>query len=129
MTESKKIKIIRVQNLRLWRKCDAHKRVVCKNNRKVNEKEMFHGTRGNDQTLIYEDGFDTRLSAQAASAVYAHGFAHRTADGHKEIFLTKVAAGNSCSARLNISKTTKVDLQEPIMTQLQGLLLWECIHT
>jgi len=89
---------------------------------------MFHGTRRNDPILIYEDGFDMRLSAQAASAVYADGFAHRTADGHKEIFLTKVATGNSCLARLNISKT-KVDLQEPIMTQLQGLLLWECIHT
>ena len=113
----------------MWRKCDAHKRVVRKNNRKVNEEEMFHGTRGNDPKLIYEDGFDMRLRAQAASEVYADGFAHRTIDGHKEIFLTKVATGNSCSARLMISKTTKVDLQEPIMTQLQGLLLWECIHT
>jgi len=74
MTENKKI--IRVQNLRLWRKCDAHKRVVRKNNRKVNEKGLFHGTRGNDPTLIYEDGFEMRLSAQAASAVYADGFAH-----------------------------------------------------
>ena len=113
----------------MWRKCDAHKRVVRKNNRKVNEEEMFHGTRGNDPKLIYEDGFDMRLRAQAASEVYADVFAHRTIDGHKEIFLTKVATGNSCSARLMISKTTKVDLQEPIMTQLQGLLLWECIHT
>jgi len=44
------------------------------------------------------------LSVQAASAVYADGFAHRTTDGYKEICLAKVATSNSCSARLNNSK-------------------------
>jgi len=48
--------------------------------------------------------------SEAASAVYADGFAYRTTDGHKEIFLAKVATGNSCSARLN----NKVDLQHQL---------------
>ena len=103
-------KIIRIQNLWLWKRYDAHKRMVRENNRSVNEKELFHGTRANDPALIYEEGFDMRLSAGGkwgranyftVSAGYADRFAHRTADGCKEIFLVKVATGNSCYMQPN----------------------------
>ena len=69
--------------------------MIRENNRSVNEKELFHGTRANDPAQIYEEGFDMRLSAGGkwgranyftVSAGYADRFAHRTADGCKEIF-------------------------------------------
>ena len=82
------VKIIRIQNTKLWRKY-AHQKKVLKddNNGIVNEMELFHGSRGNDPKDIYEgrDGFDMRYSASgmwgranyfAVNAKYCHNYAH-----------------------------------------------------
>ena len=91
------------------------KRLHRKNKGKVNEKELFHGTRQNDPKLIYdgEDGFDMRFSSQgmwgqanyfAVNASYSdRGYAYRRSDGLKEIFLAKVLTGDSYECASNNS--------------------------
>ena len=101
------VQIIRIQNKWQWgRYVFQKKRLGLKNNGKVNELELFHGTRSNDPKLIYlnEDGFDMRYSAQgmwgqtnyfAVNASYSHNYAHTAPDGVREIFLVKVLTGDS----------------------------------
>ena len=107
--------ISRIQNRWLWEKYILHKRrLSVKNSGSVNEKELFHGTRGNDPKVIYEseDGFDMRYSAQgmwgnanyfAVNASYSTGYAYRTPDGNKEMFLVRVLTGDSCDCPSNSS--------------------------
>ena len=107
--------ISRIQNKWLWdRYCYNKQRVHRKNKGNVNEKELFHGTRGNDPKLIYgsEVGFDMRYSAQgmwgqanyfAVNASYSDSYAHQKGGGLKEIFLVKVLTGDSYSCASNTS--------------------------
>ena len=106
------VQIDRIQNTWLWETYVMHKkRLGLKNDGIINEKELFHGTRGNDPKLIYEgeNGFDMRFSASgmwgqanyfAVNASYSHGYAHPTSDGYREMFLVKVLTGDSynCSS-------------------------------
>lgn len=119
-------KISRIQNTWLWEKYVMHrKRLSVKNEGNINEKELFHGTRGNDPRQIYEgeDGFDMRFSAQgmwgqanyfAVNASYSHGYAHPTPDGHREMFLVKVLTGDSYNCPSNNS------LRMPPVKQTSG---------
>ena len=100
------IQITRIQNTWVWENYSTHKkRMHIKNNGRVNEKELFHGTRGNDPKVIYEgeDGFDMRYSASgmwgqgnyfAVNASYSNSYAH-TSFGYKEMFLVRVLTGDS----------------------------------
>lgn len=107
--------ITRIQNKWLWERFALHKkRLAYKNNGIVNEKELFHGTRGNDPKLIYEgeDGFDMRYSAQgmwglanyfAVNASYSHSYAYTRSDGSRQMFLVKVLTGDSLHCSSNQS--------------------------
>ncbi len=99
--------ITRIQNVWLWEKYIHHKKMLhMKNAGKVNEKELFHGTRTNDPKNIYasEEGFDMRFSRQgmwgranyfAENASYSHSYAHVAQDGRREMFLVRVLTGDS----------------------------------
>ena len=101
------IDINRIQNKWLWERYAQHKqRLTFKNGGKVNEKDLFHGTRSNDPKLIYEgeDGFDSRYSSTgmwglanyfAVNANYSHDYAYTRSDGTKEMFMAKVLTGES----------------------------------
>ena len=102
------LKINRIQNKWLWEEFVQHKkRLHKKNNGAVNEKDLFHGTRGNPPEQIYkgEEGFDMRYSNKgmwgqanyfAANANYSDGYAYISPlSGHKEMFLVKVLTGES----------------------------------
>ena len=107
--------ISRIQNTWLWDKYVTQKnRLKLKNNGNISEKELFHGTRGNDPKLIYEgeDGFDMRYSNSgmwgqanyfAVNASYSNGYAHSIGNGYKEMFLVKVLTGDSCNCSSNSS--------------------------
>ena len=98
--------ISRIQNTWIWKKyAFQKKRMHTKNGGRVNEKELFHGTRTNDPRNIYEgeDGFDMRYSRQglwgvanyfAVNASYSHNYAHTSSHG-KQMFLVKVLTGDS----------------------------------
>jgi len=107
------VQINRIQNTWLWENYVMHKkRLDLKNDGIINEKELFHGTRGNDPKFIYEgeNGFDMRFSASgmwgqanyfAVNASYSHGYAHPTSDGYREMFLVKVLTGDSYNCSSN----------------------------
>ncbi len=98
--------ITRIQNKWIWEKYVVQKkRLNRKNGGRVNEKELFHGTRGNDPKMIYEgeDGFDMRYGLQgmwgvanyfAVNASYSHNYAYSSTRG-KQIFLATVLTGDS----------------------------------
>ena len=100
--------IRRVQNKWLWEKYQQDmKRMHKKNNGKVNEKELFHGSRSTSADVIVhsEEGFDMRFSAQgmwghanyfAEDASYSDTYAYSKPDGSKEMFVAKVLTGDSC---------------------------------
>ena len=75
-----------------------------KNNGKVNEMQLFHGTSKNDPRIIYESefGFDVRMSKGgkwewaiyfSEDASYCDRFAYHTTDSCKEILLAQVLIG------------------------------------
>ena len=96
------VQITRIQNICLWKKYVFEKKSMSeRNNGKINELDLFHGTGKNLPQQIYKSriGFDLRYSncglwgqanyfAQKAS--YSDAYAHKTADGMKEMFLVKV---------------------------------------
>ena len=99
--------IKRIQNSWLWQKYVHHKKMLHqKNNRQINERDLFHGTRGNDPKNIYDgdEGFDMRFSASgmwgqanyfAVNASYSNSYAHQASNGCMEIFLANVLTGES----------------------------------
>ena len=98
------IEVTRIQNKWLWERYVQHKqRLSFKNNGSVNEKELFHGTRGNDPKLIYEgeDGFDMRFSCEGMwgranyFAVNSNSYAYTRSYGTREMFMVKVLTGES----------------------------------
>lgn len=113
MPSSQIVTISRIQNSWLWDKYCSHKRRLnLKNDGKVNEMELFHGTRSIDPKLIYEgeDGFDMRYSNQgmwgqanyfAVNASYSNGYSYQAPGGGKEMFLVKVLTGDSHDCQSN----------------------------
>ena len=105
--ESKKVSSIsRIQNTWIWKKyAFQKKRMHTKNNGRVNEMQLFHGTRTNDPRNIYEgeDGFDMRYGRQgvwgvanyfAVNAKYSHSYSYASVNG-RQMFLVKVLTGDS----------------------------------
>ena len=80
-----------------------------KNNNVINEKLLFHGTRGVPPEQIYksEKGFDFRFANKglwgegtyfAVNASYSNGYAYQ--DGQtKQVFLALVQTGESCNCQ------------------------------
>ena len=111
-------KIKRIQNSWLWQKYVHHKKMLHqKNNGQINEKDLFHGTRGNDPKNIYdgEEGFDMRYSAKgmwgqanyfAVNASYSDRYTYQASDGSREMFLVKVLTGDSfeCPSKSSLRK-------------------------
>jgi hypothetical protein len=107
--------IQRVQNKYLWEKYCHHKNMIHKkNNGNVNEMELFHGTRNNNPSSIYdsEEGFDMRFSASgmwgqanyfAVNASYSTNYAHTSRSGERQMFLAKVLTGDSTCIASNSS--------------------------
>ncbi len=108
------VSISRIQNKWLWEKYSSHKkRLDHKNSGRVNEMELFHGTRSNDPRNIYEgeEGFDMRFSAQgmwgmanyfAVNASYSNNYCFRSATG-RQMFLVKVLTGDTHECPSNSS--------------------------
>ena len=101
------IKVERIQNKWLWRKYTSQKEALgLKNKGMTNEKMLFHGTRGNDPSLIYngENGFDMRMSNNgmwgqanyfAVNSSYSDSYAY-VKGNTRQMFLVKVLTGDSC---------------------------------
>ena len=118
-------KICRIQNKMLWRSyMQEYSRLKRKNKGEVNEKQLFHGTRKNDPTLIYngEEGFDMRLSSDgmwgqanyfAVNASYSDDYAF-VKNGVSEIFLVNVLTGNSCKMESNRSLRLPPEIPRPV---------------
>ena len=105
------ISIKRIQNKWLWEKYEqSRRRMYDKNAGKVNEKQLFHGSRKTSAEMIYdsEEGFDMRFSSQglwgqanyfAADAQYSDSYAYVKTNGNKELFLARVLTGDSYTCR------------------------------
>ena len=101
------VKIERIQNKWLWEKYYQHRdRMKRKNDRVINEKFLFHGTRNTLPSNIYKDeeGFDMRFGRAgmwgngnyfAVNASYSDDYAYRRPDGTQQMFLAKVLTGRS----------------------------------
>ena len=101
------VKIERIQNIWLWEKYYQHRdRMKRKNDGKINEKLLFHGTRDTSPSSIYKDevGFDMRFCNAgmwgignyfAEKASYSDKYAHRLPDDIHQMFLAKVLTGIS----------------------------------
>ena len=108
-------KLERIQNQWLWEKYAQHRtRIHKKNQGKIGEKDLFHGTSETDPSLIYngEEGFDMRFCSKgmwgvgnyfAVNASYSHSYAHRVSGEKHQMFLTRVITGESCSCESNSS--------------------------
>ena len=101
------VKIERIQNKWLWEKYYQHRdRMKRKNDGVINEERLFHGTRKTLPSSIYQDeeGFDMRFGRAgmwgngnyfAVNASYSDGYAHRSPDGTRQMFLATVLTGRS----------------------------------
>ena len=100
-------KLERIQNQWLWEKYAQHRtRIHKKNKGKIEEEDLFHGTRDTDPSLIYkgEEGFDMRFSSGgtwgegnyfAVDASYSDRYAHLVCGEIYQMFLTRVITGES----------------------------------
>ena len=107
--ECKIFKIERIRNLWLWDAFGVQlKRVYAKNDGELNERFLFHGTRGIRPSDIYgsEQGFDPRLSSRGLFGEgmyfselleYSHDYAHQLPNGMFQVFLARVITGISCA--------------------------------
>ena len=109
------LSIIRIQNKWLWKKYTLEKELLNRKNKgRINEKELFHGTRANDPKLIYngQQGFDMRMSNNglwgqanyfAVNSSYSDQYAF-VSGGTREMFLVKVLTGDSyeCNPNSNL---------------------------
>ena len=128
LTTATILKISRIQNIWLWEKYTNQKKLLHRKNKgKVNEMELFHGTRENDPKLIYngQDGFDMRMSNKglwgqanyfAVDSSYSDQYAF-VSGGTKEMFLVKVLTGDSCECNYNDS--LRLPPQKPVKQALQ----------
>ena len=103
----------RIQNNWLWeRYVLTRRRISKKNSGRVNERELFHGSRSSRAYKIYdsEEGFDMRYSSQgmwgqanyfAEKASYSNSYAYELGDGTREILLAMVVTGDSYKCQSN----------------------------
>jgi len=138
LSSAKIIKIERVQNKWLWEKYGQHsERMKKKNGGVINEKMLFHGTRSNSPSSIYQDeeGFDMRFSNAgmwgtgnyfAVNASYSDGYAHQLSDGTKQMFLAKVLTG--CSIQLKSDSSLRMP---PVKDSSKGVVRYDTVtgHT
>ena len=101
------LSVKRIQNMWLWKKYVHHRAMLHqKNAGNINEKTLFHGTRGTDPEKIFdsEEGFDMRFSSDglwgranyfAVNSSYSNAYAHTRHNREKEILLAKVLTGAS----------------------------------
>jgi hypothetical protein len=104
------VEITRIQNLLLWKRYSFFKSLMSRKNGsdKVNERLLFHGTRGTDPASIItsEKGFDFRFGSEdclwgkgtyfAVKASYCDSrFAFHTPRGNKQVFVARVLTGRS----------------------------------
>ena len=106
--------IERIQNKWLWQSYkQSRHRLSGKNKKVINEKLLFHGTRGVPPEKIYksEKGFDFRFSKKglwgegayfAVNASYSNGFAYQVGQT-RQVFLALVLTGESCNCQPNKS--------------------------
>ena len=128
MQGSQVVTIERIQNKWLWEKYDySKKRLHRKNDGRVNEKDLFHGTRGNDPKCIYEGevGFDMRYSNDglwgkanyfAADASYSDRYCYQSPGLGRQMFLVKLLTGES----YNSPQNNKLKKPPEISTGVQG---------
>ena len=103
-------KIERIQNLWLWEAFGVQMNLMyAKNDGKLNERFLFHGTRKVSPKAIYasKQGFDPRCSRQgcllgegtyfADRLEYSHNYAHQLPNGKFQMFLARVITGISCT--------------------------------
>ena len=102
------LSIKRIQSNWLWEKyVVTRNRMSKKNDGKINEKDLFHGSRMRRAHYIYdsEEGFDMRYSSEgmwgqanyfAEKASYSNSYACELTDGNREMLLAKVLTGDSC---------------------------------
>jgi hypothetical protein len=106
MPNSEIISIKRIQNKWLWEKyAQTKKRMYQKNSGEVNEKELWHGSRRNAESIYdSEEGFDMRFSSDgmwgranyfATDARYSVKYAYQRDNGTKELLLARVLTGDS----------------------------------
>ena len=107
------LSISRIQNNWLWEKyVMTRNRMSRKNNGRINERELFHGSRNCRAHNIYdsEEGFDMRYSSEgmwgqanyfAEKASYSNSYAYELTDGSREMLLAKVLTGDSCKCESN----------------------------
>ena len=107
MIKTKITCIKRIQNKWLWEKYVQHKtRMHRKNDGRVHERQLFHGTSDTGPEKIYqsEEGFDMRFSRDgmwgqanyfAVDAYYSDQYAYKRSDSQREILLAKVLTGDS----------------------------------
>ena len=112
MSNVKLVKVERVQNRPLWDKYDLEMGHMKDRNGDggINEKLLFHGTRGTDPKVIVESvkGIDFRYSNQhrnllwgkgayfAVNASYSDNYSHHNSSG-KQMLLVRVLTGQSYS--------------------------------
>ena len=135
LSDASIVQMFRVQNKMLWKFYTQEKaRLLRKNKGVVNEKLLFHGTRSNDPSLIYngEEGFEMRLCAGmwgqanyfAVNASYSDNYAF-VRENVREVLLVKVLTGDSCkmdpdnSLRLPPEKPRSTMEEDGITSTLQ----------
>ena len=136
LPSEKIVKIERIQNKWLWEKYYQHsERMKRKNEGMINEMLLFHGTRNNRPSDIYEheEGFDMRFGRAgmwgngnyfAVKASYSNKYAYCLSDGTKQMFLAKVLTGQSIELKADgdlrlppvIKPTTKGNMRYDTVT-------------
>ena len=126
-------RIVRIQNLWLWRKYVNHKHSMTEKNKgDVNEKDLFHGTTSTDPVQIYdsEEGFDMRFSRDglwgqgtyfAENASYSDNYVFNCPSGEKQMFLARVLTGDSADIPQDRS------LRMPPVKQSSGGLRYDSV--
>ena len=102
------VQLERVQNAELWERFDYARTRMEVNKKELNEKYLFHGTRGRDPAVIINDekGFDFRYAQEgslwgtgvyfAVNASYSDRYAYRKPVGIlKQLLLAQVLTGKS----------------------------------
>ena len=119
-----------IQNKWLWERYLFAKRRMLKTNKgHVNEKHLFHGTRGTEPEKVFrsEKGVDFRFSREglwgtgsyfAVNASYSDAYAYSTPGGinEKQMFICKVLTGDCYDA----GSTTDKSLRQPPLKSSEG---------
>ena len=126
------VRLERIQNKWLWERYSfARKRMLKTNKGHVNEKHLFHGTRGTPPEKVFrsEKGVDFRFSREglwgtgsyfAVNASYSDPYAYSTPGGinEKQMFICQVLAGDSYNAETNTDRSLR---QPPLKSgQISG---------